>query len=126
MALEKKYDPVKVPTVTLTPLEIDEIYDLIDKGELPKNYVDRYFEAVQDNVFGIDHKKDRKGHPIEQGIGSPGNQTRNSIEAFRKYGKDEPGYEDTLKRMEAELNASNADRRAVADKKGQGKRRYSA
>jgi hypothetical protein len=124
---EKKYSPVKVPTITLTPVEIDEMYDLIDKGELPNNYVDRYFEAVQDNVFGVDHKKDRKGNPIEQGIGSPGNQTRNSIEAYAKYTRDEPEVKaKNIERMERELAESNERRRAAADKKGGTKRRYSA
>jgi hypothetical protein len=124
--MEKKFEPDRVPTITLTPAEIDEMYDLIDKGELPRDYVDRYFEAVSKNVYGQDAKKDRQGNYIEQGIGSPGNQSRNSIEAYKKYGKDDPDFQANLARMEKELVECNAKRRAEAEKKDTGKRRYSA
>lgn len=130
MAVQQKYDPVRVPSHSLTPGEIDELYDLIDKGELPKDYVDRHFEAVQKNVFGFDAKQ-HKGKYIEQGLGSPGNQTANSIAAYIKtqterQGGPEEGYEENLKRMRAELAASDARRRGDAEKKGKGARRYAA
>jgi hypothetical protein len=51
------------------------------------------------NVFGFDHKTDRQGKPIEQGVGSPGNQSRNSIEACKKYCSHEPDFERNLARM---------------------------
>lgn len=35
-------------------------------------------------VFGTDFKK-VKGHPVEQGIGSPGRETANHFAAIRKY-----------------------------------------
>jgi hypothetical protein len=125
--MEKRYEPGRVPTINLTVSEIDEMYDLIDKGELPKDYVDRYFEAVNRNVFGEDAKKDRKGNFLEQGIGSPMNQSRNSIEAYRKYSNDDPEVKAAnIKRMESELVASDAKRRAEAEKRTGNKRRYVA
>jgi hypothetical protein len=96
--------------VTKTPIELAEMQDLIDQGQLPKNAIKEHFEAEAKNVFGADAKKVR-GHFVEQGIGSPGNQTRNSIEAYRKHGKGEADYEVNLKRMEQEL-AESQERRA--------------
>lgn len=43
----------------------------------------RTYRAVQEaNVFGHDHKKDAQGRPIEQGIGSPGNENINHVRAL--------------------------------------------
>lgn len=77
-----------------------------------------------DDVFGFDHRTDKEGNPIEQGQGAPGNQTRQSIEAYKKYC--DPGnpkattpevskeaFDANLKRMEAELAKSDARRRAA-------------
>jgi hypothetical protein len=100
--------------VTKTPMELAEMQDLIDKGELPKSAIKDHFEAEARNVFGADAKKKGKMY-IEQGIGSPGNQTRNSIEAYRKHGKGEADYEANLARMEQELKDSNDERRRKLD-----------
>ena len=41
--------------------------------------------TIQDRtVYGVDHKVDRLGRPIEQGRGSAKNQTVQSIEAYRR------------------------------------------
>src|SRR5215472_11286381 len=46
-------------------------------------------EEVNKAVFGFDYKRDRKGNPIQQGIGSPGHETTNHFTSIRKYeGKD--------------------------------------
>jgi hypothetical protein len=42
-------------------------------------------ESVDKAVFGHDAKKDRKGNYMEQGIGSPGNETHNHFAAIKKY-----------------------------------------
>ena len=60
-------------------------------------------------VFGANHKTDRFG-PIEEGRGSARNQTRQSIEAYRRHGKDEPDYKENLARMEKELAETNERR----------------
>lgn len=36
-------------------------------------------------VFGFDHRKTRRGEPIEQGYGAPGRETENHFSAIRKY-----------------------------------------
>lgn len=120
-------DPIRVPTLSLSESELSDIEALIEQGALPKDFLDRHFEAVENNVFGFDHKKDKHGEPIEQGIGSPSNMTRNCVEAYRKYGKDEPKekYEATLARMEADL-AKCDERRKAAGVRGRGKRRKAA
>lgn len=44
------------------------------------------YKIAQENiVFGSDHKNDRKGKPIEQGIGSPGRENENHFAAIRKW-----------------------------------------
>ena len=67
--------------------------------------------TIQDRtVYGVDHKVDRLGRPIEQGRGSAKNQTVQSVEAYRRYGKDEPDYKENLARMEKELAETNERR----------------
>lgn len=115
--------PKPLPPINLTPQEIEEAEALIAKGELPRDAIDRWYDDVEKNVFGHDHKRDRKGNPIEQGIGSAGHQTRNSIEAYKKYGKDEPDFQANLVRMEKELVEANARRKAEADRNTPRRRR---
>ena len=120
-------DPIRMPIITLSQAELDEIETAISAGQLPADFLDRYYAAVQKNVFGQDHRTDRHGNPIEQGIGSAGNQTANSIKAYKKYGKYEDDYTPeqfaaNVKRMEAELAACNEARAAA----GAGARRRGA
>jgi hypothetical protein len=72
--------------------------------------------TIQDRtVYGVDHKVDRLGRPIEQGRGSAKNQTVQSVEAYRRYGKDEPDYKENLARMEKELAESDARRGRIEE-----------
>lgn len=103
--------------------ELAELEDMIEAGELPKDYLDQHFDAVDANVFGEDAPKDRKGQRREQGFGSPGNQTQQSIDAYiknqteRRIGGPEPGFEQHVERMRKELEATTA-RKAVDREKG--------
>lgn len=107
-------DPIRVPTLNLSQAEIDDIAVLIEQGQLPKDFLERHYDAVDANVFGHDAPKDANGNRIEQGIGSPVNMTRNSIEAYRKYGKDEPGFDEHVKRMQEQLAACDKIRKEKA------------
>jgi hypothetical protein len=97
--------------VTLTGQELDEMREKVAAGELPPDAVKQHFLSEQKNVFGHDHKV-RNGKPVEQGVGSAGNQSRNSIGAYKKYCSHEPDFEKTVARMEKELAATN-ERRAA-------------
>jgi hypothetical protein len=101
--------------VTLTGQEIDEMREKVAIGELPPDAIKQHFVAERKNVFGFDHKVDRSGKPIEQGVGSPGNQSRNSIEAYKKYCSHEPDFEKNLARMQREL--AEADARRAAERR---------
>jgi hypothetical protein len=105
-------DPLRVPSISLSQAEIDEIQDMIAREVLPPDFLERHLEAVRRNIFGFDHKTDKNGRPIEQGLGSPQNMTQNCIDAYKKWGKNDPGFEEHLKRMEAELVACNKARAA--------------
>lgn len=107
-------DPIRVPTINLSTQELDEIAELIGAGALPKDFLERHFDAVDANVFGVDAPKDRHGQRQEVGLGSPKNQTANSVAAYRKYGKGEPGYAEHLARMEKELAACEEQRKTKA------------
>ena len=72
--------------VTLTPDELNDMKKQIAAGKLPPDAVLRDFENEARNVFGFDAKHRRDGSYVEQGVGSPGNMTRNSIDAYNKYG----------------------------------------
>lgn len=56
-----------------------------------------HFKAEERNVFGHDVKHDKKGNPIEQGIGSPGHETLNHFRALalaEQQGREAPGTYD--------------------------------
>ena len=92
-------------SVTKTPRELEEMRRQIDLGQLPKNAIEQYWHDQEMAVFGENFKRDANGTPIEQGRGSPSQPTHQSVEAYRKYGKNEPGYQEHLQRMEAQLAA---------------------
>jgi hypothetical protein len=104
---------LKIPVITLTQQEIDDTRELIDDGRLPRDWFDQYAAAREKHVFGHDVQHDRNGNPIEQGIGSASQPTRNSIEAYKshqmgnKFGP-EPGFENHLAKMESDLAAFEA------------------
>jgi hypothetical protein len=98
--------------VTKTAQEIDEMRAEIAAVTLPPDAIKRYREEEDRNVYGHDAKRRRDGSYIEQGVGSAGNQTRNSIEAYKKYHSNEPDFEKQVARMEKELVESDARRAA--------------
>jgi hypothetical protein len=103
--------------VAKTQEEIAEMRALIASGDLPADAIEQYYKAEALNVFGFDAKKRRDGKGYqEQGYGSAGNQTRNSIEAYKKYCSHEVDFERNLARMEKELAESDARRRAAAER----------
>jgi hypothetical protein len=114
-----------IPTINLTMEEISKIEADMATGKLPPDFLDRHYDAVEANVFGFDHRKDRHGNPIEQGIGSSGNQTANSLAAYKKYCNPnnpkavdpDPNFDENLKRMMAELAKSDAARAARMPKR---------
>jgi hypothetical protein len=113
---------LKVPVVMLTAEEVADIETKIDAGQLPLDYMDLVADARTRNVYGHDYSTDRDGNPIEQGVGSAQNQTRNSIAAYKKYcdpknpkaADPDPNFAENLKRMEKELVESNTRRAAAA------------
>ena len=97
--------------VTKTQQEMDEMRELIQRGELPPDAIKKYYEDEARNVFGFDAVKTKNGY-IEQGYGSAKNQTRNSIEAYKKFHSSDVDYERTLARLEKELAECDARRAA--------------
>lgn len=58
-------------------------------------------QAEEDKiVFGHDFKR-VKGKPVEQGIGSPGRETANHLNAIRKY-EGEEAYQKALAKKKAD------------------------
>jgi hypothetical protein len=98
---------------TKTTEELDEMRNLIALGRLPPDAIERYYEDETRNVFGHDVKFDADGRPIEQGLGSASQPTPNSVDAYRKFGREEPAYHENLARMEAELAAFEAKRKTA-------------
>jgi len=113
-------DPIRVPTINQSPAEIAEIEEAIAAGQLSRDFLKRHIDAVDANVFGADAPKDRQGFRIEQGLGSPENMSQQSIDAYiknqteRRAGGPEPGYEDNLKRMRANLAETDKKKDAKA------------
>jgi hypothetical protein len=97
-------------SVHKTQRELDEMRQLIDLGKLPKDAIEQYWLNQELAVFGEGFKRDAQGRPLEQGKGSAAQPTAQSLEAYKKYGKAEPNYQETVQRMEAALAAHNAKR----------------
>jgi len=112
--VEIPIDPIRMPTITLSQAEMDDIETMMAAGQLPQDFLERHYAAVESNVFGHDHRKDRNGIPVEQGRGSAGNQVKQSIDAYKKFCRDEPDFAVHLKRMQAELDACNEARAALS------------
>lgn len=90
-------------------------------AEIKKRVLKEARDITNRNVFGEGHKKDRKGNPIEQGLGSHANPTAQSIAAYKKYcgpSKENPngedGYREHLAAMEKRLTEFNEERRTNA------------
>jgi hypothetical protein len=115
-------DPRRVPTINLSEDELAEMQAEIDAGILPPDFIERHLDAVDANVFGVDAPKDKNGHRQEQGRGSPGNQTKQSIDAYKKWGREDLDFEKTCARMQKELIASDARRNAERDAARKGRR----
>lgn len=80
--------------VHLTGDEIEEMLQMIRKGELPPDAIERQRAAEARSVFGHDAKRDSKGNYIEQGIGSRGGETLNHFTALaraEREGFEKPG-----------------------------------
>jgi hypothetical protein len=84
--------------VTLTQPELDDLY--LKGGQAA---VDAHFENERKAVFGHDYKLDKNGRPIEQGIGSPAQPSANSVAAYEKYHRGDPGFTENLARMKKQL-----------------------
>lgn len=71
-----------------------------------------------ENIFGDNAKKDKDGNYIEQGLGSAAQPTKQSVEAYEKYGFKEAGYVEHLAKMKqalAEFQARKAKEEAEAE-----------
>jgi|SRR5579863_1349765 len=74
---------------------------------------------AQNEVFGVGHKLDKDGNPVEQGLGTRGNMTQQCIDAYIKNQTErspngpEPNYEENLAQMRKDLAACNARRLAA-------------
>lgn len=68
--------------VNLTPEEIQVMKDDERGGKLPPGTVAKHFKDEDERVFGAGFKRDSNGDPIEQGIGSPGNENVNHFRAM--------------------------------------------
>ena len=96
----------RLPMTTTTPMTVSEF---MEKGLSHKEAVHK----VNQKVFGENYKRDARGRPIEEGVGSAAQPTQQSIDAYRRYCQHEPGYAEHLKKMEADLAAHRARKKAA-------------
>jgi hypothetical protein len=100
------------------------LYKVESLGDLPKEIRSRIRREAREiafkDVFGADHKKDKQGNPVEQGLGSYENPTKQSIDAYiksqtDKRHRDEPeeGFEENVKKMRQRLAEVDAKRKAL-------------
>jgi hypothetical protein len=79
----------KPSPLALTQEEVDEIKFLAAKGDIPADALEQCRKAAADLVFGVGHKVDANGKPIENGVGSKGHENLNHFLAIKKYEGDE-------------------------------------
>jgi len=111
--VETRMDPLRPPSINQSMEELELMQAQIDAGQLPPDFIERHFDAVDANVFGVDAPKDKRGYRIEQGRGSPGNMTQQSVDAFIRWHGPRDGhpsgdenYAEDLKRMQAQLKVN--------------------
>ncbi len=80
-----------VPAITLSDDELKEKRAEVASGLLPPNWFELYRKSLENSVFGVDHKNDSNGKPIEQGIGAKGFETGNHFASLRRA--EEQGFE---------------------------------
>jgi hypothetical protein len=110
--------PHKPSVLCLTDDEIADIEEMIAKGQLPPDWLERCDAARELCVFGEGFKRDRNGVPIEQGLGSESQMSANSIEAYKKWCKDEPDFDRHLARMQKLLDEQRAQRTSAKPRPG--------
>jgi hypothetical protein len=121
METPSTFDPIKPPTITLSDEEMGKMLADIDAGVLPKDYLKKYLDAVDANVFGSEAPKDKQGWRLEIGLGSPRNQTQQSIDAYKRWcgpgmPHEDPQFTRNLAIMEKQFAECNERRGKDASK----------
>jgi hypothetical protein len=98
--------------VTLNTEEVEQMRAEIAAGKLSPSAIKNHLIAEEKAVFGADVKHDRKGNPIEDGIGSALQPSANSVEAYAFYCRDEPDYAANLAKMRKDLAAYLAKKKS--------------
>lgn len=83
--------------------DLDHARRQVALGLLPANYIEKHFEDERKAVFGENYRTDRNGWPLESGKGSAAQPTEQSIAAYKKYCKNEPGFDQHVAKMEQAL-----------------------
>jgi hypothetical protein len=113
-------DPFKIPPLMFTQEELFErLSEWVAAGRSEEAFFAEYAEVLRKNVFGHDYKVDPKTNlPLEQGLGSPQNETLNSVQAYERWGKSDPNYERNLARKQQNLIECQERRAKAAKAKG--------
>jgi hypothetical protein len=82
--METPTDALRPSVLCLSADDVASIKQEISLGLLPPDWFQQCEEARAKNTFGADYKRDRHGRPIEQGIGSLGNESLNHFHALKK------------------------------------------
>jgi hypothetical protein len=98
--------------VTLTSEELREL-----RAEHGDAAVREHFENETKNVFGANYQRDKNGKPIEQGVGSPEQPSKNSVDAYEKWHRDDVDFATRLAEMKAALAKYEA--RRAAERRGE-------
>jgi hypothetical protein len=117
--VQQVFDIDVVPTITLSGEELRERRSMMSAEDFGIWYK-RYLDAVNANVFGASAPRDPKsGSRTEIGLGSPGNETSQSVAAYERFGRHEPNYEKVLAKKRqnlAECDARRAKEQATQQK----------
>jgi hypothetical protein len=101
--------PLRYGAVNLRDFELAELTPAERKA---------HFAECEGQMFADENGKvqrDRKGRPMERGLGAPGNETRQCLEAMKGvYGipRDNPRRDEILAEYESRLIATEERRRA--------------
>jgi hypothetical protein len=65
-------------------IDFNRFRDAGEQSELTDAELELYDQAQERLVFGANFRRDSRGNPIEDGIGSPGRETRQHLAALEK------------------------------------------
>jgi hypothetical protein len=92
--------------------------NLLDKikSDTPKVLADQIRKQAEEraliDTYGEGFKRDKNGKPLEQGLGSADNMTAQAVDAYERWGVNDPNYHEHLALLKRQFATCQERRKA--------------